>query len=299
MVFCHSHPALHFQWPSPLPHHAVFMMHSILSQLKRDTTSPSDLCFPGHLFRQRPSSPDTHREQNLCGGLGGLLGVDLLAVLVVSDSWGRGTVAATFSRSDTHDLAVDGAGHAVLELQVHLGDGVVGEDGGVRDITCKKMSDTSKVLSGPKSFPLPFVSAEARNRSRGGEGFFSGRVKRTDGGRFDHVSNCESLDCLVLGSASGAVRASDRLDVATSLLVSAAIVEKTRLDVERAISGKDRDSLGGSLLNHFACAGFEVVLSRQKFDGEDFENRDSRNIRHRASLHCAMVSRSVAGGGGR
>ena len=35
-----------------------------------------------------------------------------------------------------HDLAVDGARYAVLKLQVHLGDGVLGEDGGVGDITC-------------------------------------------------------------------------------------------------------------------------------------------------------------------
>lgn len=34
------------------------------------------------------------------------------------------------------NLAVDGAGHAVLELQVHLGDGVFGEDRGIGDITC-------------------------------------------------------------------------------------------------------------------------------------------------------------------
>jgi hypothetical protein len=30
---------------------------------------------------------------------------------------------------------VDSAGDAVLQLEVHLGDGVVGEDGGVGDIT--------------------------------------------------------------------------------------------------------------------------------------------------------------------
>lgn len=34
-----------------------------------------------------------------------------------------------------NDLAVDSAGDAVLELQVHLGDGVLGEDGGIGDIT--------------------------------------------------------------------------------------------------------------------------------------------------------------------
>ena len=37
-----------------------------------------------------------------------------------------------------HNLSVDGARDAVLELQVHLGHGVIGEDGGIRDITCKR-----------------------------------------------------------------------------------------------------------------------------------------------------------------
>ena len=32
---------------------------------------------------------------------------------------------------------MDGAADAVLQFQVHLRDGVVGEDGGVGDITCK------------------------------------------------------------------------------------------------------------------------------------------------------------------
>lgn len=34
------------------------------------------------------------------------------------------------------DLAVDSAGDAVLQLEVHLGDRVLGEDGGVRNVTC-------------------------------------------------------------------------------------------------------------------------------------------------------------------
>lgn len=34
------------------------------------------------------------------------------------------------------DLSVDGARNAVLQLQVHLGDCVLLEDGGIADITC-------------------------------------------------------------------------------------------------------------------------------------------------------------------
>lgn len=36
------------------------------------------------------------------------------------------------------DLSVDGAGDAVLELQVHLWDCVLGEDGGIGDITWRR-----------------------------------------------------------------------------------------------------------------------------------------------------------------
>lgn len=47
--------------------------------------------------------------------------------------------------------------------------------------------------------------------------------RRTDGGGLDHVPDCESLDRLVLGSASRAVGAADGLDVATTLLVASAV----------------------------------------------------------------------------
>jgi hypothetical protein len=50
----------------------------------------------------------------------------------------------------------------------------------------------------------------------------SGAWWRTDSGRLDHVPDGESLDCLVLGGASRAVGATDRLDVAAALLVATA-----------------------------------------------------------------------------
>lgn len=48
--------------------------------------------------------------------------------------------------------------------------------------------------------------------------------KRTDSSRLNHVADGESLDSLVLGRASRAVRASDGLDVAAALLVAAVVL---------------------------------------------------------------------------
>ena len=73
--------------------------------------------------------------------------------------------------------------------------------------------------------------------------------RRTDGGRFDHVADGESLDCLVLGSASRAVAAANRLDVAAALLVTAAVVLLAlppSFDIRRCILGRslfDHDGL--------------------------------------------------------
>lgn len=53
--------------------------------------------------------------------------------------------------------------------------------------------------------------------------------RRTDSGGLDHVADGESLDGLVLGSASRAVGASDGLDVTTALLVTSARNEEFAL----------------------------------------------------------------------
>lgn len=55
--------------------------------------------------------------------------------------------------------------------------------------------------------------------------------ERTNGSRLDHVADGESLDRLILGCASRAVAAADGLDVATALLVSAAVEEKKEVSL--------------------------------------------------------------------
>ncbi len=47
---------------------------------------------------------------------------------------------------------------------------------------------------------------------------------RTNGSRFDHVSNCESLDRLIFWSTSRAIGAADGLDVTSPFLVSSTVV---------------------------------------------------------------------------
>jgi len=64
-----------------------------------------------------------------------LLWVDLLSVLVVSHSWWGCSVSSAFAGSNTNYLSVNSTGDTILELEVHFGDGVIGENGGIGDIT--------------------------------------------------------------------------------------------------------------------------------------------------------------------
>ena len=114
------------------------------------------------------------------------------------------------------DLAVDGARDAVLELEVHLGDRVLSEDRGVRDVTCVGILSVHRFSI--SSLTPAFSSSLSRAR-----GFSGVSGRRTDGGGLNHVADGESLDGLVLGGASRAVGATDRLDVAPAVLVAAAV----------------------------------------------------------------------------
>jgi len=52
---------------------------------------------------------------------------------------------------------------------------------------------------------------------------YGGRTNIRDGSRFHHVPHGEALDGLILGDASSAVRAADKLNVTTSVLVAPSI----------------------------------------------------------------------------
>lgn len=121
---------------------------------------------------------------------------------------------------------MDSAGDTVLQLQVHLGDGVVGEDGGVRDITCDsklELVQCSRPIfhSAFFSFCVQFEGSSRICVVRLG--------RRTDSSGLNHVADGESLDRLVLGGASRAVGAADGLDVAAALLVTSAVKREKEL----------------------------------------------------------------------
>jgi hypothetical protein len=59
-----------------------------------------------------------------------------------------GGVACRARRTNVPDnFAVNGARDAVLQLEVHLGNGVLGEDGGIGDITCEGEIGLATVFS--------------------------------------------------------------------------------------------------------------------------------------------------------
>jgi hypothetical protein len=129
-----------------------------------------------------------------------------------------------------NDFAVDGAGDAVLQLQIHFRNGILGEDGSVGDITCMS-SD---------------ISMQTHRSEKG-------RLPRTNSSGLDHVPDGEALDGLVLGCAATAVRAANGLHMAAALLVASTV---------RIISMKTGTSnrtalLGRALLYHFGTPGDE------------------------------------------
>ena len=93
---------------------------------------------------------------------------------------------------------MDGAGDAVLQLQVHLWNCVFGEDRGIGDVTC--------YVVGQQRCPSNLSPVQL--------------VQRTDSCRLDHVPDRESLDRFIFWRASRAVGASDGLNVTTALLVT-------------------------------------------------------------------------------
>lgn len=110
---------------------------------------------------------------------------------------------------------MDGARDAVLQLEVHLGNCVFWEYGGIRDITCGSVSSRPSGQILRVKLKCQLLPPELVVRAP--------LILHTDSSGLDHVADGESLDCLVLWCASRAVAAADGLDVATSVLVSAAV----------------------------------------------------------------------------
>lgn len=61
--------------------------------------------------------------------------VNFLVIAVVTNANRRSTDAATLARAHTNNLVVNGAGDAVVKLDVKLGQDVLAVDGSVADIT--------------------------------------------------------------------------------------------------------------------------------------------------------------------
>jgi len=77
----------------------------------------------------------SQRPLSSSGGLGPLVGQDFLAVFVVSNTRRRRAVSPALSGSHSHNLAVDSARDAVLQLQVHLGNCIFLEYRRIGDVT--------------------------------------------------------------------------------------------------------------------------------------------------------------------
>lgn len=120
--------------------------------------------------------------------------VDLLAVLVETNTGGRVAVSSTNARSDSDNVGVNSARDAVHDLDVELGQSVFLVNGSLGQVT--------------------------------------------NGSSLNNVADSESLDGLVLRDGSGAVGASHKSDVASTVLVTAKHEQRSK----EMVSIQDRTS---------------------------------------------------------
>lgn len=92
----------------------MFTIQKKTNKIQETTFSYHDIrSLPNFILTPSDFPPIQHHFlfRKLGGGsLGGLVGVDLLAIFVVPDSWGGGTVAAAFSGTDTGEVELAGVG---------------------------------------------------------------------------------------------------------------------------------------------------------------------------------------------
>ena len=131
------------------------------------------------------------------------------------------------------NLAVNGARDAVLQLEVHLGNRVLGKHRSVRDITCRRGR---------------LARADQRRgravRLRQSQALGRGARVHTDRCGLNHVADGKPLDGLILGRAARAVAAADRLHMAA-----------TCEEIGQQQIGRSKSRRGGWIDSHPSCCG--------------------------------------------